>query len=377
MSMKRLLVSLLHRFARRPPLSPGELPLASLKKILVVRQHDQLGDLLISTPAIRALRLRFPDAFIAVVVRDYTRPMMENNPNVDRLIVFHDQLKRWSWTGAREFWRDLRGGGGFDCAVVLNTVSRSLSSDLIALLSRARYIVGPDHLRPDPGLAEGVYNVLTHRDPGTQTEIEHNLDVVRALGAAPDSLEYDLSLTNDERLEAEGAFLSLALAPSKLVVGVHFGTYLESRRFPLERLAEVIDAMIARYEVEVVLMIGPQETGLREHLLSLLSHRVHCAPLMPIRVSAAFMAHLDLFMCNDTGTLHIASSQRTPTVSFHGLNDPAVWKPPHERHFPVRAADRMITSITVPQTMDVVAKAIAYVARSAPRRTAAREPCGH
>jgi ADP-heptose:LPS heptosyltransferase len=371
--MKRLLISILHRSVARAPCAPGSLPLASLKKILVVRQHDQLGDLLISTPAVRAIRLRFPDAFIAVVVRDYTRAMMENNPNINKLIVFHDRLKSWSWRDARAFWHDLRGDGGFDCAVVLNTVSRSFSSDLIALLSRARFIVGPDHIKHDSGLPERIYNVVTHRDQGKKTEIEHNLDVVRALGAVPDSLEYDLVPTHEERLEAEATFHSLSIERSKLVVGVHFGTLSISRRFPLERLAEVIDAMISKYEVEVVLIVGPHEIELRNDLLTLLLHRVHSAPLMPIRVSAAFMTHLDLFMCNDTGTLHIASSQRTPTVSFHGLNDPAVWKPPHERHFPVIAADRIITSISVQQTMAVIAKAIDYVACSARSRPAIPE----
>jgi ADP-heptose:LPS heptosyltransferase len=333
-----------------------------LKRIIIVRQHDQLGDLLISTPAVRALRLRFPDAFIAAVVRDYTRPMMENNPNIDQLIVFHDKLNMWSWAEAKRFWRELRGGGGFDCAVVLNTVSRSFSSDLIALLSRARYIVGPDHIRHDDVLPETIYNVTAHRDRRKKTEIEHNLDVVSVLGAVPDSLEYDLVPTNDERIEAENIFLSLSIPRSKMVVGVHFGTLAVPRRYPLEKLAEVIDWMIATYDAEVVLIIGPNEVEKRKYLLSLLHHRVASAPLMPIRISAAFMNHLDLFVGNDTGTLHIASSQRIPTVAFYGPNDPAVWKPPHARHFAVIAADRIIPSIPVEQTEAVIAQAVEYVA---------------
>jgi ADP-heptose:LPS heptosyltransferase len=360
--IQRLLLSILHRVAVRPPCAPDAVPHASVKRILVVRQHDQLGDLLISTPAVRALRLRFPDAFIAVVVRDYTRPMMENNPNIDKLIVFHDKLKNWSWVEAKKFWRELRGGGGFDCAVVLNTVSRSFSSDLIALLSGARYIVGPDHIRHDDVLTEKIYNVVAHRDSRKKTEIEHNLDVVRVLGAEPDSLEYDLVPTNEERIEAENIFLSLSVPKSKLVVGVHFGTLAIPRRYPLEKLAEVIDRTIETYDAEVILIVGPNELEKRKYLLSLLHHRVASAPLMPIRVSAAFMSHLDLFVGNDTGTLHIASSQRIPTVAFYGPNDPVVWKPPHARHFAVIAADKIIPTISVEQTMSVIAQAVDYVA---------------
>lgn len=360
--IQRLLLSLLHRFVVRPSCAPEAVPVASLKRILVVRQHDQLGDLLISTPAVRALRLRFPDAFIAVVVRDYTRPMMENNPNIDKLIVFHNKLKDWTWAEAKRFWNDLRGGGGFDCAIVLNTVSRSFSSDLIALLSRARYIVGPDHIRHDDVMPEKIYNVVTHRDKRKKTEIEHNLDVVAALGAVPDSFDYDLVPTNEERIEAENIFLSLAIPKGKLVVGVHFGTLAVPRRYPLEKLAEVIDAMVVKYDAEIVLIVGPNEVEKRKYLVSLLHHRVSSAPLMPIRVSAAFMSHLDLFVGNDTGTLHIASAQRTPTVAFYGPNDPAIWKPPHARHFAVIAEDRIIPSITVEHTLAVIAQAVDYVA---------------
>jgi ADP-heptose:LPS heptosyltransferase len=359
--IRRVLLSLINGFAARPACRPEDVPRASLKRILVVRQHDQLGDLLISTPAIRALRLKFPDAHLGVVVRDYTAPMMANNPNVSELIVFHDKLKNWSWAELKRFWHALRKDGGYDCAIVLNTVSRSFSSDLIALASRAKYIVGPDHLRYDDGLPERIYNVPSHRDRVKKTEIEHNLDVVRTLGAEPDTLEYDLVPTNGERIEAENIFLSLGIPKSKLVVGVHFGTLAVPRRYPLEKLAEVIDAMIERYDAQIVLIVGPNEIEKRKYLLSLLKNRVYSAPLMPIRVSAAFLKHLDLFVGNDTGTLHIASSQRVPTVAFYGPNDPAIWKPPHARHFAVYAEDKNIPGIPVEKTLAVIDTAVAYI----------------
>jgi ADP-heptose:LPS heptosyltransferase len=359
--IQRILLSLVHSFAARPACAPENIPLGSLKRILVVRQHDQLGDLLISTPAIRALRLKFPDAFIGVVVRDYTRPMMENNPNINQLLVFHDKLKNWSWSELKRFWHELRKDGGYDCAVVLNTVSRSFSSDLIALASRARYIVGPDHLSRDSSRPEKIYNVPAHRDAAKKTEIEHNLDVVRVLGAVPDTLEYELVPTNEERIEAENIFLSLGIPKSKLVVGVHFGTLAVPRRYPLEKLAQVIDAVIDRYGAEVVLIVGPNEIEKRKYLLSLLKHGTYSAPVMPLRVTAAFLKHLDLFVGNDTGTLHIASSQRIPTVAFYGPNDPAIWKPPHTRHFAVYAEDKNISGISVAQTLEVIEQAVDYI----------------
>ncbi len=351
---KRFFFRLLYSFFSRPPYSVQQLPLHTFKRILIVRQHDQLGDLLIATPAIRAVRKRFPSAYIAIVVREYTAPMMLNNPNMDSVIIFYEKLARWNLSKVKSFWQALRGNGGFDCTIVLNTVSRSSSSDIIALLSKAPYIVGSNHLSLDTSLSEKIYNVVVQRSPEYKTEIERNLDIVRPLGCEMDSFEYDLIPTNEERIEAENIFLSLQLPKNKIAVGVHFGTLDVTRRFPLEKLAQLIDWMIEQHNVEVILIVGPNEIESRTYLLTLLKNKVVSAPLMPLRVFAAFMKHFSLFLCNDTGTLHIASSQRVPTVSFHAMNDPAIWKPPHPRHIAVRAEDTLITSITVEQVKEAI-----------------------
>ncbi|MBW7889160.1 MAG: glycosyltransferase family 9 protein [Bacteroidetes bacterium] len=355
-SLKRFLLRLAALFRPSGFFTPQEIPIESFKKILVIRQHDQLGDLLITTPALHALRKKFPYAFIAVVVREYTAPVMLNNPNVDEVIIFYEKLKRWNISRLVHFWRRLRSSGGFDCTIVLNTISRSTSSDVIALLSKAKYIVGPDHLPKEKNDSELIYTVLSHRSEKLQTEIEHNLDIVSVLGAAPDGFEYDLAVTNRERIEAENIFLAMAVPKGKKVIGVHFGTLDTTRRFPLEKLAELINWMKEKYSAEIILIIGPNETESREYLLSLLRYPVISAPIMKLRVAAAFMKHLNVFLCNDTGTLHIASAMRVPTVSFHSLNDPAVWKPPHPRHIAVRAEDHRITSITVAMAQEAVKK---------------------
>ena len=351
-SLQHILLRTITLFLSRPKYD--KLPTDSFKRILIVRQHDQLGDLLIATPAIRAVRKTFPNAYIAVVAREYTAPILECNPHVDEVIIFYEKLHRWNVRRAISFWRSLRGNGGFDCAIVLNTISRSLSSDLIALLSRAKYIIGPDHISHDPSRPEKIYNVVSRRTVGKMTEISRNIEIARTLGAEMNDFEYDLVLKDEEVIEAEKIFQSLTLAPGKQIVGLHFGAQNPSKCFPLDNLARVIDWTIENYNAEIVLIISPNEIERREYLVSRLKHKVHFAPVMPLRIMAAFMRHLSLFICNDTGTLHIASSQRVPTVSFHSLSDPAIWKPPHSRHIALRADDGLITSITVEQAEEAV-----------------------
>ena len=339
------------RSDRKTP--PRELPINRFKRILIVRQHDQLGDLLISTPTIRAVRKRYPEAYIAVVVREYNAPIMWDNPYVDEIIVFHEKLKQWNFQTLRTFLGQLRKDGGFDIAIMLNTVSRSFSSDLIALIGRSKYIIGPNHLKLVPDLSEKIYNVLTPRTQKLQLEIEHNLDIVKSFGVPADGYEYDLKLDEDEQKEADKIYHDLKINGA-IIVGVHFGTLDVTRRFPFAKLARLIDWIKTSEENEVVLIVGPNELKLRQEILRIIKSKVLYAPVMPLRVSAAFIKKMNLFICNDTGTLHIASALQIPTVSFHSLNDPAVWKPPHERHIAVRAEDKKISSITVDQAIEAV-----------------------
>ncbi|HTY10543.1 MAG TPA: glycosyltransferase family 9 protein [Bacteroidota bacterium] len=350
--LKRSLFRLVNSFRPGIRYSPQQLPLESFNRILIIRQHDQLGDLMIATPAIRALRRKFPKAFIAVVVREYTAPVIEHNPYVDEVIVFYEKLGRWNIRKFVSFWKSVRNK--FECVILLNTISRSLSSDLIALLSGAKYIVGPDHLKLDPSIPEKIYNVQVHRPQGQKHEIQRNLDIVRGLGADENDLEYDLVLTDAEVYEAERVYQILGIAPKAIVVGVHFGALNPSKCFPLDKLAAVIDWTIERYRAEAVLIVSPNEVDRKRIIESSLHHNVHSAPVMPLRIMAAFLRHLNLLMCNDTGTLHIAASQRVPTISFHSLSDPSIWKPPHPRHIAVRADDALITSITVEQVKEAV-----------------------
>jgi ADP-heptose:LPS heptosyltransferase len=178
------------------------------------------------------------------------------------------------------------------------------------------------------------------------------------LGALENDFSYDLVLTDEEVAEAEKVFQSMKVSADKKIVGIHFGAENPTRCLPLEKLVQIIEWIIEKYRVEVVLILSPHEIERRDFILSKLHHKVHSAPMMPLRIMAAFLRHLELLLCNDTGTLHIASSQSVPTVSFHSLSDPAIWKPPHPRHIAVRAGDALIASITVEQIQAAVTVAM-------------------
>jgi ADP-heptose:LPS heptosyltransferase len=251
------------------------------------------------------------------------------------------------------FWRQLRNGR-YDCAIVLNTVSRSFSSDTIAVLSRAKYIVGPDLPSYDASRPEKIYNVVARRSPGQKTEIERNLDIVRTLGADENDWEYDLVLTEAETAEGLKVYRSLNLSEGKRVLGVHFGGENPAKCLPLATLAAVIERAIVQFDCQVIVIRGPGEDARLKTLKGLLNIPISVAPVLPLRIAADLIRRCDLFVCNDTGTLHLASSQRVPTVSFHAISDPDVWKPAHARHRAIRAEGGLIETISADAVMEEI-----------------------
>ena len=119
-TFKRNWLRLFETWLDRGVVSPNLINLYAIRRILVVRQHDQLGDFLLSTPVFRALREFFPQAHIAVIARTYTAELAYHNPYLNEVLVVPEKLL-W-WTPAK-IWRLLAGlRRGWDLAIVLNTV---------------------------------------------------------------------------------------------------------------------------------------------------------------------------------------------------------------------------------------------------------------
>ena len=329
---------------RRAP--PGAVDPDRIDRILIIRQHDQFGDFLLTTPAIRALRARFPHAHLTLVVRAYLYPLAQGNPDVDQVLVFHESGFRWRSGDIRSFVDLMRGS--IDLAVVFNTVSHSFSSDLIAWLSGAPVVMGPatptfDHLDHNP-----FYSVNVPVDPEPRHQIQRNLDVVRYVGADTADLSYGYAMTEDERTGGREVVETLGGGPTAAggpVVAVHFGTGDVRKRYPTGQLARVCDELAARLSARILVIPAPGDEPSLRALHDAASAPLRSVPPMSLRRVAGVLHAADLLVCNDTGVLHLAAAVGTPTLSFHATSDPAWWKPPGERHRAFYAINRRIEAI--------------------------------
>ena len=336
------------RGARRPASLDAARALADparVHRILVIKPHDQLGDFLVAVPAIAALRARYPRARLDLITREYMAPLARRVAGVDRVYVITRPLgPGMPGSGPRAVWgaRVPRP----ELAVVLNSVSRSRSADLLAALSGARVVVGRSVVGAGPlpadasGAATGgariavdpVYDLDLPFGAGSDHQVDRLLDLVRwTTGTAEAATEPALALSAADRVAGVAALAAAGLITGSPLVGLHPAAANPLKCWPVGAFADWGALMAAGPKpIQLAVLDTPKDPGPAAALLAALAHRgvraAHVPPL-PLATFAAACAHLDLLACNDSGVLHIAAAVGARTLSFHSLGRPAEWAP--------------------------------------------------
>lgn len=333
-SFKRFLAGalrLLFGFRRDRPFAPGSSP-----RILVIRQHNQLGDMLCVVPLLRALRARYPSSFIALVASPLNYAVMLNLRHIDELVKF-DKAEFIGKEGGSLFrfpgfvkrLRELR----CNLAVVPSTVSLSFTSDLLAWLSGARIRVGA-------GSMEGRENpsgfMFTHpqdldwRTRPTVHQVRRNMEIWPEPLPPPDfSLEITLS---EHKLREGKSFIDSVKGSSKKVVVYHPGAGKIPNRWPAKSFAEVANELSQSEKAAVLITSGSFDHEPVAAMVAGLAEDYHVVDNEPIRRVAAILHSADLVISNDTGIMHVAAGVGTPVLSLFGPTDPEQWAPIGGRH---------------------------------------------
>lgn len=356
-AIKKIVVFVLRLLFRSFP--PKNISLEHVQAVLVVRQHDQLGDMLCAVPLLRALRTRFPDAHITLIANPVNYDIMRHHPYVNEVLNYDKQLFFRKPGRLFEFYRAMRKHR-YDLAVVPVTVSISLTSNVLALLSRASLRVGAERLAEKDNPASFLFHVTSKLDWSEDPhrhQTQRNLDIVRPLGISTNELHHLIGITDDERADAS-RFLASFKAGRSTLIGFHPGAGKIGNRWPAEHFATIANMLYERFSVGVVITSGPMDD---EPVHTMLRH-IHPSYLIvrrkPIREVAAIISHLSLFITNDTGIMHVAAGVGTPTLSLFGPTDPKQWAPLGEKNRYIQSDDGDIHSITVDEAFNAASEMI-------------------
>ncbi len=301
------------------PRTQGEREMAA-ERILLIRLSS-LGDVVLTTPAIRAVRAAFPDAHIAMLVGKRAAPVLRENPHLDEILLF-DRTAKDKDTGEMLRVRRILRSRNFTLAIDLQ---RKFRTAVLMYLSGASERVG-----------SGALATVRVPERGNKHATAHYFDLLEAIGIPAVESKLAIYLTADERTAAAARFAAAGAAPSGIKVGLFPGAGWKLREWMPERFAAVGDRLIERFGAAVLIFGGPGETALVARVAARMRGcPVSFAGALSVRELAASVAECDLFLTNDTGPMHIAAAVGTPTLSLFGPGN-------HVRFQPLGPAHRMI-----------------------------------
>jgi ADP-heptose:LPS heptosyltransferase len=342
-AFKSTTTALLASLWRRERLTAPQLLALRPARILVVRQHNQMGDMVCATPCFRALRQTWPQAQIALITAPVNAGVVRHNPHLDRIFLFEQR----AWRRPLALWRFVRDVRAFapDLALVLNSVSFSVTSAMLALWSGARWVVGGDSRPFGSAVSARAYSLELPGSPALDRHaVEHSLAPLRAVGITTDDLSTVVVPSPEE--DRGAAELVREVLPPAPFWALHPGAGKRQNCWPADRFAAVAGRAAAAGH-PVLVLHGPADgeavAALREALPSPVPATwapIVFAPELTVGTGAAVLARAERFLCNDTGVMHIAGALGVRTVALFGATDPALWKPPSARVVALRAPSR-------------------------------------
>lgn len=298
-------------------------PQVRTDRILIVRL-SAIGDVVHAIPVLVALRRRFPHSFIAWVVEEKSKDVVEGHPMLNELIVFPKAEWKTDLTKQRDFglaFRRLRGfarelrSRRFDLAIDLQGLQRS---GLITYFSGAPVRIGFADARE---FSHIFYN-LKIPAPGNLHVVERYFLAAKFLGAEDERPCFVLPVSPGEQRFAR-AFLSRRRRPRAPLVGIFPGASLAHKRWAPRGFAELSDLVQETLGAEVLLIGSKYE---QEITAAILRHAQRLPLLadgeVSIKQMAALISRCDLLIGNDTGALHIAVALGVPVIGLYGPYDP-------------------------------------------------------
>lgn len=278
------------------------------KKILVI-QTAFLGDVILTTPLMKALRDLYPQSSTSILLIPQTAAVFENNPFVSQIIPYDKKEKE---KGVDSFFRliGFLGKEQFNFAIIPH---RSLRSALLAYLARIPQRIG-FHTSPGSFLYthEVTYKTGLH-------EIDRILSLLSPLGHNIQGLMPQLFPSQEDLAWADNFLSQSGANKDKKIVGVAPSSVWATKRWLPEGFAYVADRLIAESNCEVLLLGSSQD----EKLLLKISSAMKQKPVIPIgrfglSKSAALISRCSVILSNDSAPAHVGTALGKPIVAIFG-----------------------------------------------------------
>ena len=282
---------------------------------LLITRIDRIGDVVLSTPIPREFKRKYPDSFIAVLVRDYTKDIYKNNPHVDEIIVYNKDENDFN------FWQMVKRlrSYKFNYAFMLLPDERL---NWLLFFSSIKNIIGVGHklyqfLSFTKYINRRKYIPLRH-------EADYCLDMIRKIGIKPQSISPEIYLSEDEQQKVTRIKKSLS-KNSKTIIGINSTSGNSAPNLLPEEYKKVINKLLEFDNIKVVFTdYNPPAELLNINDVDYINVG------KPLRESILNFAAIDILISSSTGPMHIAAALNIKTISlFCPLTacSPKLWGP--------------------------------------------------
>lgn len=312
--------------------------LTKVKRVLIIRARA-IGDVILTTPMIRALRKALPNAEIDFLVEPFAEAALTGNPNLTNIILFkrHNPKKELpSVTAAIKkaapagIFGGILGTLGLYSFIIgrkydlVFDLWGNLRTALLTLLTGAKYRAGFNFRG-----RKYFYNLRFTPDLKTKYNVYYHMDLLKTVGIPEDGEKTDFYTSAEDDSFAD-KFISGLPGSGKLIGISPMGSW-KTKRWPPEKFAALIDALLRNNkENRFIVFWGPGEKPLAESVINLVKEdrkNIFMAPETNIKQMAAIMKKLDLLVTNDGAARHIAVALGTPSVAMYGPTHYKAWSP--------------------------------------------------
>lgn len=287
-----------------------------MKHLLIIKLR-YIGDVLLATPTLRAIKTAQPDVRITMMVNRGTEDVLSGNPDLDEILV----LDKGSLAAQ---WRLIAGlrRRRFDTVIDLTDGDRSA---FLSWISGAPVRIG---FNDEQRWRGRCYTKVVQPAPGVQHRIERDLAALALLNIEASSMTPHLQLTPEDENSADQLLDQLGIQRSRVIVVLQPGARYWFKAWPAERFAELADRLTFEYSCQVLIGGSSQDIDLAQQIRQVAkSNPVVIAGRTTIKQFAAIARKSALFVGSDSGAMHIASAVKTPVVALFGPSNPLEWSP--------------------------------------------------
>ncbi|MCX5680931.1 MAG: lipopolysaccharide heptosyltransferase II [Candidatus Omnitrophica bacterium] len=294
------------------------------KNILVVRT-DRIGDVVLTTPVLEALRIAYPKARISMMVTPITKDIVEGNPFLNEVIVFDKKGKN---KGFWNFWRFVR-------MLREKKYDLAINYHLKVRMNFMLFHAGIPHRIGFKNNKFGFLLTEQYPDPrnnGNRHEAEYCLDLLKYIGIETKEFRLHVSIKEESEKWVEETFQQHGILKTDKLLAIHPGASCISKRWPPERFAEVADRLAQKYQAKILLVgAGDNQLIAREVLFSTKQPVLDFTGKTSVSHLISILKRCSLLISNDSGPVHLAVGVQTPLISVFGRNQPGLsktrWRP--------------------------------------------------